>query len=88
MKFQLLKKIIIYLISINNKIVIKLNNNTLAEKIKTQALRKIVRKIDAYIIKNNITTIKVCKIYFLPTRNIAIQIINKEKAKKLKKENI
>lgn len=47
---------------INNKIVIKLNNNILAEKIKLQAFKKIIRKIDAYIIKNNITTIKLCKI--------------------------
>lgn len=42
----------------NNKIVVKLNNNTLANKIKNQALKKVGQKIDNYFIEINITITK------------------------------
>ena len=42
----------------NNEIVVKLNNNTLAEEIKKQALKEVAYRIDAYLIENNIITIK------------------------------
>lgn len=38
--------------------VVKLNDNILAEKIKMQNPKKVVRKIDAYFIRNNIITTK------------------------------
>lgn len=71
----------------NNKILVKLNNNTAVEEIKKQAPQKVVYKIDAYFIENNITTIKFCIAQTLPSRNIVIQITNKEKAKNLRKED-
>lgn len=41
----------------NNKKVVKLNNNTLVEEIKKQALKKVAQKFDTYLIENNITKI-------------------------------
>lgn len=57
------------------------------EKIKKQAYKKIAHKIDAYLIKNNITIIKFCKAQTLPSEDIAIQTRNKKEAKKLKEED-
>lgn len=41
-----------------NKIVVKLNNNTFVKKMKNQALEEVVHQINVYLIKNNITTTK------------------------------
>lgn len=54
---------------------------------KKQALEEVTYKIDAYFMKNNITTIKVYTTQTLSSRNIMIQITNEEEAKKLRKEN-
>lgn len=72
----------------NNEIVVKLNDNTLAKKIKKQAPKKVAYKIDAYLIENNITTTKVCVVaQTLPSGDIVIQTTNKETAEKLKRED-
>lgn len=42
----------------NNEILVKFNDNILAKKIKKQISKKVIYKIDAYFIKNNITTTK------------------------------
>lgn len=71
----------------NNEIVVKLNNNSSAEKMKKQAPKKVTYKIDAYLIENNIITIIFQVAQTLSSGDIAIQTLNKEKAKKLKGEN-
>lgn len=55
------KKTLLLFCNKNNKIVIKLNNNTSIEKLKKQTLKKFAQKIDVYRIKNNIITIKLCE---------------------------
>ena len=71
----------------NNKIVVKLNNNALAEEMKKQAPKEVAHRIDAYLLKNNITTTKLRAVQTLPSGDIAIQTINKEKVEKLKGED-
>ena len=73
-----------FLYNKNNKIVVKLNNNASAKEMKKQAPKKVAHRIDAYLIVNNITTTKLRAVQTLPNRDIAIQITNKEEAKKLR----
>lgn len=68
----------------NNKIVVKLNDNALAEEMKKQAPKKVAQRIDAYFIENNITTTKFCEAQTLLNGDVAIQTTTEEKAKKLK----
>ena len=49
----------------NNEIVVKLNNNALAEEMKKQAPKEVAHRTDAYLIKNNITTTKVHTVQIL-----------------------
>ena len=42
----------------SDKIVVKLNDSALAEMIKKQPLKEVVQRIDAYLIRNNVTTNK------------------------------
>lgn len=42
----------------NNKIVVKLNNIASIEEMKKQTPKKVAYRIDAYLIENNITIIK------------------------------
>lgn len=56
----------------NNKIVIKFNNISLAKKMKKQTFKKIAYKINIYLIKNNIISIKLRIIQILPSEYIAI----------------
>ena len=71
----------------NNEIVVKLNNNTLAKKIKKQAPKEVAHRIDAYFMENNITTTKLRAAQTLPSEDIIIQITNEEEAKKLRRED-
>lgn len=71
----------------NNKIEVKLNNIVLAELIKKQAQEKVAHKIDAYLIKNNITAIKFCIAQTLISEDIVIQTTNKKKAEKLRRKD-
>lgn len=52
-----------------------------------QASQKVAYKIDAYLIKNNITNTKLCIAQILLSKDIAIQTTNKKKTKKLKEED-
>lgn len=70
-----------------NEIVVKLNNNASAEEIEKQASEKVANKIDVYLVENNITTTKLCVARTLPSRNIGIQTISIEKAKKLREKD-
>lgn len=65
----------------------KLNNNVFAEEIRKQASEEVVHRIDIYLIKNNITTIKFCAAWTLPSRNIAIQTSSIEKAEMLREKD-
>lgn len=56
------KKICSLFYNKNNKIVVKPNNNVLMKKKKKQAFKKVAYRIDVYLIKNNMTTIKLCMI--------------------------
>lgn len=67
--------------------IVKLNNNVLIEKTKKQASKKVIYKINADFIKNNITTTKLYATQTLSSRDIAIQITNKKEAKKLREED-
>lgn len=71
----------------NKKIVVKLNDDTLAEMMKKQALEKIAHRIDIYLIENNITTTKLHATQTLLSGDIAIQIIDKKEAEKLREED-
>lgn len=55
-----------------NKIVEKLNNNVFTKEMKKQTSEKIVHKIDVYLIKNNITTMKLCATQTLLSKNVVI----------------
>lgn len=66
------KKIRLSFYNKNNKIIVELNNNALAEKMKKQAPKKVAHKIDAYFIENNISTTKLYAVQTLPSGNIAI----------------
>lgn len=65
----------------------KLNNNVSAEEIRKQASKEVVHRIDVYLIKNNITTIKLRAVRTLPSGNIVIQTSSIEKAKKLREKD-
>lgn len=54
---------------------------------KKQAPEKVVYKIDAYPIINNITTSKLCATQTLPNKNVAIQTISIDEAEKLREED-
>lgn len=71
----------------NNKIVIKLNNNTFIEEIKKQVLEKVIHRIDIYFIENNISNTQLCRTCIFLSKNIAIQMTNIEKAEKLRDKN-
>lgn len=71
----------------NNKIVVKLNNVTLAKEMKKQASKKVTHRIDAYLVKNNITATKLCVTQTLPNSDIVIQTTNEEKPKKLRRKD-
>ena len=75
------------LYKINNKIGVKLNDNGSVEEMKKQAPRQVAYRIDAYLIENNITTVKLHTAQNLPSRDIVIQITNKEDAEKLRAED-
>ena len=59
----------------NNEIVVKLNNNSLAEEMKKQALEEVAHRIDAYLMKNNIAITKLCAAQTLPSGDVAIQTV-------------
>lgn len=65
----------------------KLNFNVSKKKTRKQALEEVAYMIDAYLIKNNITTTKFCTAQILPSRDITIQTTSIKKAKKLRKED-
>lgn len=46
-----------------------------------------MHKIDAYLIKNNITITKLCIMQILPNKDVAIQTISIKEAKKLRKKD-
>ncbi len=71
----------------NNKIVVKFNDNASAEEMKKQAFKEIARRIDTYLIENNITTTRLRIAQTLSSGNIAIQTTNKEKDEKLRGED-
>ena len=71
----------------NNEIVVKLNDNASAEEMKKQAPREVAHRIDAYLIENNITTVKLRAARTLPSGDIAIQTTNEEEAEKLRGED-
>lgn len=71
----------------NNEIIVKLNNNALAEEIKKQALKKVIYRINVHLIENNITITKLRPAQILPSRDITIQTTNEKEAEKLRKEN-
>ncbi len=71
----------------NNKIVVKLNDDTSAEEIKKQAPEEVTYRIDAYLTENNITATKFCTARTLPSGDIAIQTTNEEEIEKLKGED-
>ncbi len=54
---------------------------------KKQALKEVARRIDAYLIENNITTTKLRAAQTLPSGDIAIQTTNEEEAEKLRGED-
>lgn len=70
-----------------NEIVVKLNDNASAEEMRKQAPEEIAHRIDAYLIKNNITIIKLRTAWTLPSGDVAIQTISIKKAEKLKEES-
>lgn len=55
---------------------------------KKQASKKVAHRIDAYLIENNIITIKLCAAQTLPSRKIVIQTTNQKEAEKLKREDV
>ncbi len=68
----------------NNEIVVKLNDGASAEMIKKQALEEVIHRIDAYLIENNITTIKLRAARTLSSGDITIQATNEKEAEKLR----
>lgn len=54
---------------------------------KKQASKKVAYKINTYLIKNNITIIKLYMAQTLSSRDITIQISNEEEVEKLKKKD-
>lgn len=71
----------------NNKIIVKLNNIALAEKMKKQTPKKVTYRIDTYFIEKNITTVKLCIAQILLSRDITILIISKKQTEKLRRED-
>lgn len=66
---------------------VKLNNNAFAEEMRKQTLEEVAHSIDIYLIKNNITTIKLYATWTLPSRNIIIQTKSIKKAEKLREKD-
>ncbi len=56
-----------------NKIVVKLNNASLEEKMKKQVPKEVAHRTDAYLVENNITATKLRKARTLPSGDIVIQ---------------
>lgn len=71
----------------NNEIVLKLNDNALAKKIKNQAPKEVAHRIDIYLMENNIITTKLQAAQTLLSEDIGIQTTNKKNAKKLREED-
>lgn len=71
----------------NNKIIVKLNNKLLIEKMKKQTPKENAYRIDIYFIENYINIIKLCIILTLLCGDIAIQSINKKETEKLRGDN-
>ncbi len=55
--------------------------------IKKQAQEEVEHRIDAYLIENNVTTIKLRTARTLPSADITIQTTNEEEAEKLRGED-
>lgn len=70
-----------------NKTVVKLNDNTFVEEMRTQALEEIAYRINAYFIKNNITTTKFYAARTLLSGDVATQTTSIEEAKKLREKD-
>ena len=71
----------------NNEIVVQLSDSASLEMIKKQAPEEVVHMIDAYLIENNISTIKLRTARTLLSGDIAIQTTNEEGAEKLRRED-
>ncbi len=71
----------------NNDIVVKLNDDASAEKMKKQAPEEVAYRIDAYLVENNITAPKLRVAQTVPSGDIAIQTTNDEKAENLRMED-
>ncbi len=71
----------------NIEIVVKLNDSAPAEMVKKQVPKEVVHRIDAYLIENNVTIIKLRTARTLPSRDIAIQTTNEKEAEKLRGED-
>lgn len=71
-----------------NKIVVNLNDNAFTEEIKKQALEEVVHRIDAYLMENNITTIKLRAARTLSNGDIAIQTTSIEEVEKLREKDV
>ena len=71
----------------NNEIVVKLNDNASVEEMKKQAPKEVAQRIDAYLIENNITTIRLRAARTLPSGDVAIQTTTEEEAEKLRGED-
>ena len=71
----------------NHQIVVKLKDAASAEEIKKQAPKEVAYRIDAYLLKNNITAAKLRAAQTLSSGNIVIQTTNEEAVEKLREEN-
>ena len=66
---------------------VKLNDDASAEKMKKQAPEEVAYRIDAYLVENNITALKLRVAQTVPSGNIVIQTTNDEKAENLRMED-
>ncbi len=71
----------------NNEIFVKLNNTASSEEMKNKSPEKVANRIDAHLVENDITAIKLYAAQSLPNRDIEIQTTNEKEAKKLKRED-
>lgn len=62
----------------------KLNDNAFAEEMKNQGPEEVAKRIDAYLMENNITTTKLRAARTLPSGDVALQTTNAEEAEKLR----
>lgn len=77
----------LFLYNKNNKIIVKLNDVASTKEMKNQVSKKLAYSINIYLIKKNITIIKLRAAQTLPSGNIAIQITNQKKAEKLREKD-